>query len=248
MRVFAVIYGVGHSCVMTKDALKKIGNEIWMADGSPVSFFGFAYPTRMVVVRLSGEKLWIWSPIALTNGLIREIEALGKVSFLISPNKLHYLFLGEWAAKWPDAIMVASPGLKKKRKDLNFDLELGDDPYPGWAKEIDQVIVHGSFVLDEVLFFHKTSRTLMVCDLIQRFDPKKVHGITALIMKLDGLVGDNGSTPREWRATFLHKNKARTAIKRVIKWNPRQLIIAHGKCAWKNAVVVVKRSLRWIGV
>ena len=37
-------------------ALQNIGGEIWIADGPTVSFYGFAYPTRMAVVRLkAGE-------------------------------------------------------------------------------------------------------------------------------------------------------------------------------------------------
>lgn len=35
-----------------------------------------------------------------------------------------------------------------------FLAELGDDPDPAWAQEIDQLIFKGSRVLDEVVFLH----------------------------------------------------------------------------------------------
>ncbi len=39
--------------------LENIGSDIWLAEGEIVSFHGFPYPTRSVVVRLPGEDLWI---------------------------------------------------------------------------------------------------------------------------------------------------------------------------------------------
>jgi hypothetical protein len=33
--------------------LNEIERDIWIADGGSVSFFGFPYPTRMIVVRLA---------------------------------------------------------------------------------------------------------------------------------------------------------------------------------------------------
>ena len=45
--------------------LEQLGPDLWTADGGIVSFFGFDYPTRMVVVRLADGGLWFWSPIEL---------------------------------------------------------------------------------------------------------------------------------------------------------------------------------------
>ena len=68
--------------------IESIDQNIWLADGENVSFYGFAYPTRSVIVRLPGETLWIWSPIALTPELRGEIEALGAVGYLVSQSSL----------------------------------------------------------------------------------------------------------------------------------------------------------------
>jgi hypothetical protein len=65
-------------------------------------------------------------------------------------------------------------------------------------------------------------------------------------MRLDGLVGPNGSTPREWRASFLRRGPARAARERVLGWKPERLLIAHGECARSGAAEIVARALRWI--
>ena len=49
--------------------LEQVGEELWIAEGEPVSFYGFPYPTRMAVVRLSNGDLWVWSPATLTESL-----------------------------------------------------------------------------------------------------------------------------------------------------------------------------------
>ena len=65
-------------------------------------------------------------------------------------------------------------------------------------------------------------------------------------MRLDGLVGEDGSTPREWRASFLRRRRARDARSTVLGWQPERLLIAHGECAQSGATGIIERALRWI--
>ncbi len=226
--------------------LQPIGDEIWIADGPEVSFYGFPYPTRMTLIRLDGGDLWVWSPIALDQDLRAEIDALGRVRHLVSPNKLHHLYLGEWAEAFPDARLYSSPGLARRRDDLDFDAELGDEPEPAWQGQIDQVVVTGSLAMDEVLFFHRRSSTCLVCDLIQRHDPTEQTGWKGCLMRLDGLVGDDGSTPREWRLTFLDRGRARAAVETALSWRPERLVIAHGEWAPTDGTAALQHGLRWL--
>src|SRR5581483_6426374 len=99
---------------------------------------GFRYPTRMALIRLSSGGLFVWSPIALSPELKRAVDELGPVSCLVSPNRLHHLFLADWKTAYPQARLYAPPGLRRKRTDLAFDAELGPTPEPEWARDIDQ--------------------------------------------------------------------------------------------------------------
>ena len=87
--------------------LQEFAPSLWLADGPTVSFYGFPYPTRMAIVRLAGGDVWVWSPIQLTAALEREVESLGGVQHIVSPNLLHHLYLAEWAARWPAARVYA---------------------------------------------------------------------------------------------------------------------------------------------
>jgi hypothetical protein len=229
--------------------LEPVSDALWRAEGPTVSFLGIPYPTRMVVARLPEGGLWIWSPVALDGALRREVERLGEPRWIVEPNKLHHLALADWLAAWPRLRAWAPPGLADKRRDVAFEAELGDAPPEAWAGAIDQVLVVGSLAMSEVLFFHRPSRTCLVGDLVQKHDTKAMKAWQRWLMRLDGLAGPGGSTPREWRATFLGsgRRRARRAVERALAWRPERLVIAHGTCPPGDATAILRDSLAWLG-
>lgn len=230
----------------TRRMMKEFAPSLYVADGPAVSFYGFPYPTRMAVVRLADGSAWVWSPVALTDAIVDFMASFKAVSHIVSPNKIHHIFLAEWQEQWPEARLYAPPGLAQRKPDLRFDAELGDEPDPAWAADIDQVIVHGSLAMEEVVFFHRSSRTAIVCDLIQRHPESAMSGWKGMLMRLDGLVGEKGSTPREWRASFLRRKQARAAREKMLGWKPDRLLIAHGQCAQTQATEIIDNALGWM--
>ena len=236
--------------------MKYFAPNVWTVEGPCVDFFGFPYPTRMVVIRLTkrddGDCAWIWSPIAITDELAKEVESkAGPVKFIVSPSKFHHFFLKSWADRYPDAVVYAPPGLEQRKvaAGIRFDARFGEgETEPAFAEEIDSVIITGSYILEEVEFFHKPSKTAIVCDFIQRHKEAEMTGFKGLLMKLDGLVGENGSTPRDWRFTFwpFGKMELRKARDAIFDWNAEKLIIAHGTCVESGASGVMKNALYWI--
>lgn len=218
---------------------------LWVADGAPVSFHGFAYPTRMAVIRLTDGGLFIWSPITLDDGLKAEIAALGRPAHLVAPNKLHHLYLGEWKRAWPEALLWAPPGLARKRPELHFDGILAEGPAP-WAAEIDQVCFGGSFALTEIVFFHRASRTALFADLIQNFPPDWFRGWKGWLARWGRIVAPNPSAPRDWQLSFLNRAAARRALARIKAWNVEGVVIAHGGMARSGGAAFIAHAFRWL--
>jgi hypothetical protein len=229
------------------ELLMEFGPNIWVGEGPVVPFLGFPYPTRMAVIRLQDKGLFVWSPIALSPGLKQEVDALGTVSHLVSPNKLHHLFLAEWKRAYPDALLYSSSGLRRRKKDLRFDAELGDAPDPAWAAEIDQVLVRGSFVMTEAVFFHRPSRTAIFADLIENFPRDWFKGWRGLLARLDGIVAPNPGAPREWRASFLmNRRAARASLHRILAWPIERVLMAHGDPVTTNGGTFVRSAFGWL--
>jgi len=227
--------------------LKELGNNIWIYDGKEVYWYGMIYSTRMTIVRINNNEIWVHSPEKIVNGLLEEINDLGVVKYLVSPNKIHHLFVEEWIKEYPDAISFSAPGLRQKRSDIDFDRDLNEQPESDWKKEIDQLVFKGSPAMEEVVFFHKDSETLILTDLIENFHPGHFKGLKKIIAKATGIVSPNGKTPLDWRLTFFfNKKAARKCLRTLLDWKPKKIIISHGECIFDNADEFLKKSFKWL--
>ena len=88
--------------------LERVHETLWVVDGENVSFYGIPYPTRSLIACLQNGDLWIWSPVKLTANLRAEVDRLGPVRHLVSPNKLHHLYLQDWKAAYPEIAVVGT--------------------------------------------------------------------------------------------------------------------------------------------
>jgi len=231
-----------------KKQLQQIGNEIWIYDGSTVSFYGFPFSTRMTVIRLKNCDLWLHSPEKINSDLKLELSALGEVKYLVSPNKLHHLFLPEWIKDYPKAITYAAPGLAEKRNDIEFNVELSDSPEKEWAEEIAQTIFLGSPAMEEVVFFHNLSNTLILTDLIENFNPGVLSWSQRALAKFAGILYPNGKTPIDWRFTFLvgSRRNARESLAQILGWKPVNIVLSHGECVFGDGTDFLKSSFSWL--
>jgi hypothetical protein len=225
--------------------LVQFAPELWTAEGPVVSFYGFRYPTRMAVLRLSGDRLLVWSPTALDDVLKSEMQTLGHVSYLVSPNKLHHLFLADWKKAFPAAALHGPRELIAKRRDLPFEAALTDEPSP-WSDEVDQVRFGGSIFLTEFVFFHRLSRTALFCDLIQNFPRDWFTGWRGVVARLDGIVAPRPGAPRDWRASFIRRAPAKRALARVLAWQAQHVVIAHGDMPGDGAAAFIRDAFRWL--
>jgi len=228
----------------------QVAENIWIIEGSIVSFYGFPYPTRCVIVRLPSGKLWIWSPIALTGEVKAKVDALGEPAHLVSPNKIHHLFLQDWKTAYPDAKLWGPKSTIAKRKDLVFEAPLETEVPANWESQFDMVRFAGSPVLDEVVFFHRPSGTAILADLSEHFSDSFLARYWKpwqhRIARLWGIVEGKGYAPLEWRLSFFNRRKARDAKARILAWQPERVIMAHGEWLRHNGTAYLEKALEWV--
>jgi hypothetical protein len=230
---------------MKATALEPFGSDIWLSDGAVIEVLGFRYPTRMAVIRLSGEDLLVWSPTALSEGLRTQMDSFGAVRHLIAPNSLHHLFLQEWREAYPQATLYAAPGLRERRHDLEIDVELTGQRAAAWSEEVDYVLARNR-ITTEAVFFHRRSRTVLFTDLLQQFPPGWFRGWRALVARLDLMTGDEPAVPRKFRVAFTNRGAAREALRQIIAWPSENVVIAHGAPVEHNGKAVIAQAFRWL--
>ncbi|WP_426755241.1 DUF4336 domain-containing protein [Myxococcus sp. Y35] len=181
---------------------------------------------RMTAVRLPDGGLWLHSPVRFTPEARAAVDALGSVRFLVAPNLMHHLSLQDWAAAYPDAKVAAPAGLRRKRSDLRIDVELGDAADAGWASVLEQVLVQGMPKLDEVLFFHRPSQTLLVTDLA--FNVHRTGSwFTRMYLKLNGAWQRLAPTLLT-RSLIKDRQAVQASLARVQAWGVERVVVCHG--------------------
>ena len=230
--------------------LNSIGESIWLIEGEIVNFYGFPYPTRCIVIKLHNDDLWVWSPTTLTEQLINEVNTLGRVAHLVSPNKIHNLYLKDWKDAYPDALLWGPDSTIRKRPDLSFQTPLTEHSPSQWRDEIDQIWFRGSPAMDEIVFFHHLSSTAILADLSENFSAEFLRDHWSpwkrTIARLWKIVEGYGYAPLEWRLSWFNRSPARAALKKLLGLNPTRIIMAHGVWQQDNGREYLKKAFAWL--
>lgn len=230
--------------------MNNIDKDIWTVEGSPVNFFGFLYPTRSVVVRLPGDRLWVWAPADLDTELRAELEEVGTVAYLITPNKFHHLCLEEWCKAYPHAELWGPASAIRKCRRLLFFGQLTDTAPSSWSDVIDQVWFRGSPFLDEIEFFHRPSGTAILADLSQNFSDDFLQNHWSwwrrYIARFLGITEHHSRTPLEVRLSFLNRKPGKTALRQMLAWGPNRVVMAHGRCFEGDGQEYLQHAFDWL--
>jgi hypothetical protein len=181
----------------------------------------------MTVVRLASRGLWVHSPVSTDAEVCRQIDRLGAVNFVVAPSYTHARFARAFCARYPAAELFVSPHSPERNGELAYGTLLGASPSPPWAGEIDQLLIGGHRTLDEVVFLHRTSRTLIVADLLREPRPTVSSVLCTLGQALRPRDRPRSSLPMTPLA-FADEVAARVSLRRVLAWDFDRLVLADG--------------------
>ncbi len=223
--------------------LRSIDRDLWVAE-QPLGFYGLQVGARMTVLRRpSSGGLLVHSPIAPTPELRAEVDAHGPVELLVAPNRWHHLFIGAWMEAYPQARAFAAPGLERKRRDLAFSGVIDDAPGP-WAPDLEHVWWRGAPVMNEVVFFHRPSRTLVLTDAAHNFASGRPWLTRTVFRALGGYGRFTPIRPDRW----LTKDRAasRASLERILAWDFDRVIVAHGDVLESGGQAALRSAYGWL--
>ena len=237
------------------NTVKPVAEGLWIVDGPEIGFgvgpFKMPFSTRMTVIRRADGKLVLHSPTALTDELKAQIDVLGEVADLVAPNKIHYWWVRDWKDAYPSARVLAAPGVGERAGDRlpSVDQELDGSEVEDWGDVLSYIPVTGGFMTEAVVFHHP-SRTLVLTDLIENFEPHKVPSWwLRILMKLGGILHPHGSMPRDMRLTFRGREPhLRTCVQQMMALEPARIIMAHGKLYEADCRAELARAFNWLNV
>ena len=224
--------------------LCALAEDLWVATRPFGVLPGLDIGTRMTVMRLPDGGLVLHSPVAADVATRAAVEAIGPVRAIACPNQVHHLFASGWKQAFPEARLLAAPGLPAKRRDLAFDGLLGDDPDPAWGDALATVHVRGMPLLEEVLFLHRASRTLLVTDLAFHVTPATRPGLRrwAWISRVRGAFGPNAIA----RFCVRDRHAVRRSLDRVLDWDFDRVVVTHGEVLERGGRAALRRAWEWL--
>lgn len=222
-------------------ALEQIDDQIWVK-AVPHKFVGLHLGSRMTVVRLPSGALWVHSPVPIDSEDEDKLRELGPVRHIVAPNLFHHVYAGTMAEKF-NAELHAPAGLRKKRKDLRIDSDLGPRAPEQWDGVLSPVHISGT-MLDEVVYVHKPSKTLITADLLENFETSE-HLLTRLYLKAAGLHGKPNFS-RFLRIAIRKRALTRTAIEALLKLSFDRVILAHGKILANDGKSAIEAAYAWL--
>ena len=207
--------------------LKSIAPNIWFAERPfKLPFILGDIGCRMTIIRLADRGLFLHSPVPLEVDIRSTLDEIGPVRAIVAPSRAHHLFVGDYVKAYTAAKLHSAPGLPEKRKDLNFDSILGNDADPYWQGQIEQHLFGGAPLLNEVVFFHPASCTVIFTDLI--FNVPAEEAPRALLFNwLTGAAGHFGPH-RLIRRMISDRSAARISVERILQWDFDRVIVSHG--------------------
>lgn len=202
---------------------KKIAEKIWTTSSDQTAF-GLDIGTRTTVVDLDGKgSLFVHSPRIDTAEKLKE---LGNVNFAVLPNKWRRGNAVEFKVLFPNAVFFCAPELEKMEKNIPLTAITQDSTYP-WSDQLEHLVIQGSPFFNEVAFYHKISRTLILAD----------HGgymydggpLTAQLgLKLLKSQKTPGWSDSEKKLYVRDRKLYSDSISKLFEWDFIRAIVAHG--------------------
>lgn len=229
-------------------SMQAFAQNVWIVDGPNVRDMGVMFTTRMIVVKLANGSLWVDSPVPVPFETLQRITELGPVSYLVAATPRHVWRLEAWHTLFPQAQLWAprTTPFTLKKGHLPLAGTLSDAPHPEWADDFDQLAFKGNPLIEEVLFFHRASHTVILDDLIQIHPIVKGKPLRNALFKLEGVASPYGGVGLDIRMSFTHRDLARRSLEKLLLWDFDKLIIAHGVCIEHDAKPFVAQAFHWL--
>lgn len=232
----------------TDIVIREITPEVVTFSRPFSKFLGF-FPMggRSTAIKLSSGEVWVVASTPYSNETKAAVEKLGPVGYILAASADHHYFLTEWKNNYPDAKMIGVETLPKKKKGENWKFDEVYQPDSannfGFESDIDAVYFSG-FSKKDVAWFHKSSKTLIVADLIFNLPATEQYSLSK--QRKTGLFTKKLNPYTDFHRNFIwneSKDKAAMAkdAKAVNAWDFDRIIPCHGntiddggKAAWES--------------
>ncbi|WP_147263274.1 hypothetical protein [Roseimicrobium gellanilyticum] len=223
--------------------MQQVAENLWVAR-YPMKLLGANLGRTVTIIRIGGQVV-IHSTAPFSAADAAAIRELGTPAWMVEGATIHDTYTVQGRAVFPEADMYLPPGFP--------DTGGGVAPKPltqppaEWHGLLEVLPIAGMPGLNEYVFLHVPSRTLIVADLVFNV-PTTAGAWVRLLLKLaSGLQGGPGVS-----RIFLKEVKDEAAFKqsltKMMQWDFERVIVGHGDIIERGGKETLARLFREKGL
>jgi len=194
---------------------------------------------RMTVLRI-GDGVVVHSPVEFEPALADAVAEIGPVRWIMAPNLKHDLFLQEWIARFPEADLLAPPGMTQ----LHPSLPLRSLAEASLPVELELHHIAGMPQVDEYVLLHRPSRTLIIADLF--FNLHRLGDRWSRFVMWANGAWRRPAPSRLFRLFVKDKVALRASIDRLLELDFDRIVVGHGDNIQSAGRAVLQRAYDWL--
>jgi len=153
---------------MSEIIIREVTTNVWTFS-KPFARFGWLpIGGRSTAIKLESGEVWVLVSTPLTAETKTKLGELGDVKYLIAPDAVHSLYIGEFQEAYPEAKCIGVEPLGEKKKTIKWAGLYGRDPPDtkyGFEPEI-QACYFPAHPNKDVAFLHAPSKSVLEADLL----------------------------------------------------------------------------------
>ena len=223
-------------------------NELIMLDQDrlwvlpyPIRFLSETIFAHMSIIRLDDLSLLLHSPAPITPALLDWLSSVGEVKYIVMPNLAHTRYALEAKAAFANARLLGPKRLRSPKPVL--DRILDDEyemPLPGMLYHP----IQGLPIIDEIAFYHQSSRTLILTDLLLLIRAKR-FSLKGIVSQMLGIY-DKASMSRTMKLLIRDQLSFKQSIDVIRQWPFEKIILAHEHCLVDQARHHFDQAFLWL--
>lgn len=181
-------------------------------------------PVKMFLIKIK-ESVLLISPLPDLDKYEKQIKSFGNITDIIAPNTFHNLGILAATKLFPSARLWGVKGLEKKVKEVSWDEIMPSDNWP-FSNELLLLPIEGMPLFNEITFYHKDSKSLIVMDLC--FNELDSNGFGSFIFgKLAGTY-KKFAVSSLFKLFIKDKDKFKKSIHMVLENPFENILLPHG--------------------
>jgi glyoxylase-like metal-dependent hydrolase (beta-lactamase superfamily II) len=217
--------------------MEQLAPNLW-TQRFELSLLGGHQGRVVTVIRLASGSLIIHSTAPFRDADVAQIQSLGAPGWLVDSMLRHDTFSKEGRAAFPDIPYLVPEGFADAAA-LRAQPIL---PAPAeWAGEVEVLRIDGMPKVEEHVFLHAASRTLIVADLVFNFAP--AAGWTSFFRRALMGVKEQPDSARLYPLQVKDRAAYARSISRLFAWDFDRIITGHDRPVPTNGKKLLAEAL-----